>query len=349
MYGYSEYTDITVEQVLQKVTQQQIFELVLGSTFDFSGRYCSPLREDTKPDCRFEERPDGTILFVDFGERLLTGKTHRTCFSMIMDYYSISLNEAIKLICGRFNLSTNSVDYPKSIHKVSYDYTIEKQETIITYEAKYPSKSDVLYWSQFLISIDNLTEDNVFCVRSFNISNHKGKRKINAYKNVYAIDFIDAVKIYQPYNNKYKWITNCNENHIGNIDNLPSMAEELIIQKSYKDYRVLKNLDYSNIIWFHNEGCLPSMDILKNLTDRFKIITVFYDNDEDGVKAGEKLCTIFNSIRENCSRLVYLPRKRLHKKLYGNYLKDPAEFIHREGKQDLVAILKQIGIYGKDS
>ena len=163
-------------------------------------------------------------------------------------------------------------------------------------------------------------------------------------------DFVDKIKIYQPYGGKYKWITNCDEDNIGNFDNLPPTGRELIIQKSYKDHRVLRNLEWGlNVIWFQNEGCVPSMDILVNLTQRFEYITIFFDNDEDGMKAAQKLCDIFNMIRESCARTVFLPKRRKHKQLYGDYLKDPGAFINKEGKQDFIKTLKQIGINGKNT
>lgn len=345
MYGYEEHIDITPEQLLQKVTQQEIFEFILKEPFVFGNRYISPLREDTSPDCRFEERADGTIIFVDFGEKYLTGHTHRSCFGMVMDAFKVSISGAVRILCSQFGLSTSSNDYQPvakaQYHKIEGDRVI----TDISYTAKTASKSDIWYWSQYLIRIGQLAQDNVHCISRYTVKNNKGFFTIHTYKFAYAYDFIDRVKIYQPYKEKYKWTTNCDEDNIGNFDNLPPTGDELIIQKSYKDHRVLRNMDMSlYVVWFQNEGCVPSMDILKNLTERFTLITIFYDNDEDGIKAAEKLVAIFNMIKEGCARMIYLPRKRKHKQLHGAYLKDPAAFINKEGKNNLRTVLKQIGL-----
>lgn len=350
MYGYVEHIELTPEQILQKITQEQIFEWILKAPFNFGERYCSPLREDKNPDCRFEERPDGAIVFVDFGERLLTGHTHRSCFGMVMDAYNVTMSGAIRIICQHFGLSTNVQDYGE-VSKVVYDRKENiKTETTLNYDKKEFTKSDVIFWSQFLIRPEHLIEDNSFSVARFSIRNHKGYRVITPYKHCYVFDFIDKMKIYQPYSEKYKWITNCDEDNIGNFDNLPPTGRELIIQKSYKDHRILRNLILGlNVIWLQNEGCVPSMDILKNLVERFEYITIFYDNDEDGRKAAQKLCDVFNMIKESCARTVFLPERRKHKQLYGKFLKDPGEFINKEGKQDLLKALKQIGINGKNS
>lgn len=337
MYGYENHIDITPEQILQKVTQESIFELVLGQPFDFNERYISPFRDDTRPDCRFELRIDSTIVFVDFGEKFNNPhKTHRSCFGMVMDRYGVSLEGAIRIICQKFNLSTSISDYtPITTTHISKPHI----DTVIRYEKKDFNKSDVAHWNQFLIKTDHLVEDSVFSAKKFSINSSKGYRVINVYKYCYIIDFIDTVKIYQPYSTKYKWITNCNENCIGNIDNLPSKGDELIIQKSYKDHRVLRNIiDGLNIIWFQNEGCIPSMEILSNLIERFKLITIFFDNDYDGILAAIRLHEIFSGIKEGCCRIVHLPvfisRNLTHK--------DPSEFIHGEGRKDTIQVLKQI-------
>lgn len=350
MYGYEEYIEIAPEQLLQKITQQEIFEFILKAPFSFSARYCSPFRDDLKPDCRFEERADGTILFVDFGERLLNpSKTHRSAFGMVMDAFKVTLSGAVRILCTEFGLSTNPKDY-QDILKVGYTGHGKPSGTEMTYLKKPFVKIDKIFWSQFYIKTDHLIEDNTFASNKFTVNGEKGFKIINVYRYCYVIDFIDKIKVYQPYSEKYRFITNCNENNIGNFDNLPDTGEELIIQKSYKDHRVLRNMDMSlNVIWFQNEGCVPDIDILKNIVSRFRLITIFFDNDEDGIKAAQKLVDIFNMLRPGCARMIYLPHRRKHKSLHGHYLKDPGEFIHKEGKIDFITVLKQIGINGKNT
>lgn len=351
MYGFEDLIEVAPDQLLQKITQEQIIEWVLEQPFDINARYISPFRKDEKPGCRLEVRPDGTILFIDFGEKLLTGRTHRTCFGMVMDKYKVSMQGAIRILCNEFGLSTHRHDY-QYIESPGYDYS--KSGGIVTpstftYDKKEFSKSDIIYWSGFMIKPEHLIEDNSFCVRRFTISNHKGFKLCTPYQYCYVFDFIDKVKFYQPFNEKYKWITNCDENCIGNIDNLPSHGKELFVQKSYKDHRVLRNLGWGlNVIWFQNEGCIPSLEILYNLTQRFDLITIFYDNDAHGIATAYKLVEIFNSLKPGCARMIYLPERRKHKKLYGKFLKDPAEFYNKEGRDDLIKVLKQIGIkYGR--
>lgn len=343
MYGYEEYIDLSPEQVLQKVSQKAIFELVLQEKFSFTKQYKSPLRVDKHAGCRFEERPDGTILFVDFGES--KGSTHRTCFKMIMDKFNESLMGAIRLICRHFNISTNSSDYSPIIVQPTYKY--QDNDRVEISPNKIPFKHrDKIYWSSFIIKTEHLEEDNVYASSRIRINNPSKDKKsaFNVYGLCYTIDFFDAVKIYQPYSSNYKWITNCTENHIGNIDNLPKEGDKLVICKAYKDHRVFRNLnlgDSYSFIWFHNEGSTPSIDILVNLISRFRQIIFFYDNDFKGIQSAYRLMCYINSLllpkyNEDSNKAVmkYIP--------IGFKQKDIGEFIQKEGRNDTIKLLNKI-------
>lgn len=346
MYGYEEdYTNISIEQVLQKVSQQQIFEWILGEPFNINGRYRSPFREDKNPGCKFIQREDGTILFLDFGDK--TGGRHRSCFGMVIEAYktmgrSLTLNMAVKEICKHFNISRDTKDYSPIIVKLSdsgnYTKTDNSSPAIITYDKKDYIKKDKLYWSKFIITIDNLLEDTVFSASSFKVIGKKGLKITNPYSHCYVIDFINHVKIYQPYG-YYRFISNCDEDDIGNFDNLPPTGETLIIQKAYKDHRTLRNIGFPNVIWFMNEGAVPSIYILENLLTRFHRIIIFFDNDYQGISAGYKLYKILISLSSklqsnNIVEMKYIPIKIRHK--------DIGAFVEREGKKDLIKLVKQI-------
>lgn len=334
MYGYNHYDKILPEQVLQKVTQEEIFEFAFGHPISLDEKYQSPVREDKRPGCRFETREDGTILFIDFGD----SQHHRTCFGLVMAKFKVTLTGAISLILSEFKLSTEQTSY-SAITKVSnFKEPTERTSSLIEYDRIDYGKRDVLWWSQFLIKTNELLEDHVYNTNRFYITNDRGRRAVNIYYNCYAIDFISRVKLYQPFGGDYKFITNCDENNIGNIDNLPPFGDNLFIKKSYKDHRVLRNLMKLNVIWFQNEGCVPSIEILRNLTERFVNIVVFYDNDEAGIKAAIKIVTILNNIRKDCAKMIHLPHftdRRMN-------WKDPSEFVSKEGKQDLLTVFKQI-------
>ena len=330
MYGYYEYSDISPEQLLQKISQEKIFEWLLKQPFNINERYCAPYREDNTPRCWFEYK-DGMLLFMDFGDRV--GNRHKTCFGVTMAVYNVGIRLAVDIICQQFNLSKSTIDY-KPAERTEYQIQ-ERRRAIIKPEIQPYNKKDKLYWSQYLIKVEDLEEDKVYSVRRYFLDSIRGKRWITPYSHCYDIDFIDAHKIYQPYKpREYRFITNCDEDHIGNIDNLPSSGDRLFIQKSYKDHRTLRNIvKDSNVIWFQSEGVIPSIHILSNLTNRFDKIIVMYDNDEAGILASIKTVSVLNNIKLGCSSSIVLPTIEY---------KNISDLVNREGRKDTLKILNKI-------
>lgn len=342
MYGYEDSFDILPDQLLQKITAEDIFKWIFNDDISTAHRYTSPFRKDESPNCRFQETLDGTLLFIDFGES--PGRTHRTCWRAVMDHYGCSLPVALKSICNHFGLSNNPIDYEqvKIIH--TKEIEVKPFPTIITWDTRMPEKRDKIYWSQFIISYQDLKEDKVGIVKTVHIDSKKGKKSFNPMSICYVYDFGHHAKIYQPYNNpQYKWISNCNENDIGNLLNIPLVGDELIISKAYKDHRVIRNIGFGlkAVIWTHNEGCIPSYKILLDLTLRFPLITIFYDNDEAGRNAAAKLMSVILTINPSVKvRCIWLPvRKYPHK--------DPSDFIKKEGRADTQEVFKYIGLHSK--
>jgi hypothetical protein len=342
MYGYEDSFDILPDQLLQKITAEEIFKWIFNEDINTAYRYISPFRKDESPNCRFQETLDGTLLFIDFGE--ISGRTHRTCWRAVMDHYKCSLPIALKLVCNQFGLSNDPIEYKQIKVLESKEVSVKTYPTLITWDSKLADKKDKIFWSQFIISLQDLKEDKVDIVKTVHIDSNKGRKSFTPMSICYAYTFEHHVKIYQPYNNpKYKWITNCNENDIGNINNIPLIGDVLFIMKAYKDHRVLRNIGFgiTAVIWTHNEGCTPDAKILLDLSQRFKLITIFYDNDQAGRDAAAKLMTVILTINPSAKvRCIWLPvRKFPHK--------DPSDFIKKEGRIDTQEVLKYIGITPK--
>lgn len=346
MYGYEKYLEITGQHILTKVTQEQIFQLVFEKPISLTARYTSPFRTDKNPGTFFSKREDGTLIYIDFGE--IDGYTHRSCFQTIMDFNKLSYDNSLRFVADTFNLSYSKEDYDSNlILNTNYNYSKYKERNTntksdITYIKSPYDGRDTRHWNQFIIKIEDLISDNVYATHRFFIqkSNEVKKRVYNIFNPCYAIDFIDAVKIYQPLSIDYRFITNCNENHIGNINNIPLIGDKLIIQKAYKDHRVLRNLiPELNVVWFQNEGVIPDDYILINLLERFEKIIIFYDNDYGGVVGAIKLANYLNNIRIDSTKIIHLPNY-INKK--DSQLKDLGEFVHKEGRKDTVEILKYI-------
>lgn len=346
MYGYKEYTPLTTDEILKRVTEEEIFSIVIKEEIQLEkdSYYVAPYRNDNLPGCYFH-RYNEILYFVDFAD---SENRQKNCFSFISRCFNLDYNDTLEYVNNYFKLglgsSENNVKSTLNIVK-----TIQKSELkpkinkFIQYLARPFNIKDKLFWSKYEISREQLIEDKVVPISLYRTVSNKGKIfSINPPDIMYAYtDFPDnKVKIYRPKGNKKeKWITNCNQNDVGSINNLPETGELLIISKSYKDCRVLRNQKL-NCVWFQNEGMLPSQDILTMLCERFKQIIVWFDNDQAGITNGRIVTNYINSIVPNKARLIFLPPILLQEKI-----KDPSDLISKKGKDELLLFLKEKKIY----
>jgi hypothetical protein len=336
MYGFEDTVDITFEHILQKVSQESIFELVFKAPIHVGVYYTSPLRTDKKPGARFDYLED-TLFFIDFGDKK---RTHRTCFQMVSDFFRLTHTDTIKFIATKFNLSTNLGDYVMYNEEEGEILTNPikiKEYFNIGFTPKPYRRVDTKYWSQFLINLSQIEEDGVHSVQSYSLN----KKIITPYGLCYAITIPGAkgVKLYQPQREKgdFKWITNFTNNDIGNLDKIAPTGKKLIVASSYKDHRVIRNIGIPNTVWFQNEGQIPCDRLNLELIERYDHIYFFYDNDESGREAVLKLAQTYNNYKRDCATGLFLPERCPWK--------DPAQFISKEGRQDLVNLFKDLGLY----
>ena len=150
-------------------------------------------------------------------------------------------------------------------------------------------------------------------------------------------DFKDGrIKIYRPYGtSESKWFTNCTQNDIGGIDSVIFSSKDLLITKSYKDYRVVKNLSI-NTVWFQNEGMIPNATILKFLCKKFKRIIIWFDNDEAGIRAAKLVASHIQSLFPGKVVICI----HLDVDLLKEGIKDPSDLEAKKGKEKLINFCK---------
>jgi hypothetical protein len=313
---------ISKESILSLVTQEDVFELVFKFKPEEFEYVVSPLRNDDVPGCWFSYHDNGTLYFVDFGN----SRTHSDCFNIVQDYYKFPnfylTLEFIhnSLIRGKTELK--EIEPKKIIQKVS------KEGVKLLIEARPFSEQDGYFWSKYGISKANLKEDRVFPIhRLYALNTKTGSHAIECKDLAYSYtDFPEArKKIYFPLRQgKNRFITNCNKDDVGGINSLSQYSKQLIISKSYKDYRVLKN-NGKNVVWFQNEGMIPNNEIINKLVKLYSEIIVWFDNDQPGIIASEKVKQHINSIIPSRAKNLWLPERGLE---IG--VKDPSDCIAKD-------------------
>lgn len=334
MYGYYTYIPINTKEILKRVTQEDIFKIVFEDV-DLEKKYKAPYRDDKEAGCWFHYFED-TLYFTDFASNPI----NLTCFGFIEKVYNIPFMKALELINTHFKLGLGlssgeekEVKYEPVIIKKQH---IEKRpKDILCYLREYEYK-DIKFWGQYGISINNLKEDKVYPIKAYRGINRHNKPFLTICNDLaycYS-DFDDnKIKIYRPYNKEFKWFTNCTNNDIGGLKSV-ECVNYVIITKSYKDCRVLKNLGY-NTIWFQNEGQTPSNEILVHLVNLFEKIYIWFDNDTAGMTTGKILYDKINNLKP-IANIILIPPV-----LFRNQgIKDPSDYYKVLGKERLEEFIK---------
>lgn len=342
MYGYANFVPCNREEVLRRISQEEIYLLVLDDLPPPNQYILSPFRKDKKPGAYFTWY-NGILYFKDFGDPI---RSMRDCFQVVMENMNMTFKECLLFINNHFQLG---LDSSKSKPIIFEDIIVnrkvnksmpgkikrlnEKPSDEIIYKPRGFFPIDKNYWwERYEISRSQLMEDNTYCAVWFQFYSRKGQLiTIRPTDITYAYsDFDDnRTKIYRPLHTdkKGKWNTNCTEDDIGGIRRLAETGDILYITKSYKDYRVLKNLKL-HVIWFQNEGMFPNNEMIFKLCTRFSKIIIIYDNDEKGIIAGNNLVLKINAVFPNKAKLKYISER------YTN-AKDPSDLKHRYGGIEL--------------
>tara|TARA_R100001377_G_scaffold85310_1_gene71509 strand:+ start:39241 stop:40323 length:1083 start_codon:yes stop_codon:yes gene_type:complete len=331
--------------ILKYISQEEIFSLV----FDFEPEefqyVTSPFRvsddprlNDNNPGCWFEYY-NNKLRFKDFGNPSKYGRIKMKnidCFDAIQVSEKLNnLYEVLSFIKAKL-IDGKEYQGPKR-RELSITNVVKKHvlPVKIFVSTRGWQNRDGIYWSKYGISKANLIEDKVFPIQKLKLKNtKKGDFTFNVGDLGYAYtDFGDSHrKIYRPYqkNKKYKFVTNCNNDDIGDFKRLVSSGRQLVISKSYKDCRVLRNLGL-NVVWFQNEGQTPDKKALKDLCSRFDKVVVFFDNDDTGIKASQEVAKTINKLFEQPkATFLYLPEELRKLKIT-----DPADLFYRKGERVL--------------
>lgn len=338
MYGYSDSRSLSPEQILDEVTQEEIFQLFINKEIiiDKGVKYLAPYRNDKEEDCYFEEYGD-KLYFVDFASvpQSLNWYTFVGKCIKSSDHYTILNYITIELNLGKGNKSLKKITAQKENTTVELKQV--KKDRPITYLPRNFNHKDKHFWGKYNISRANLEEDKVIPISMYQSISRLGETfTITTFDLMYAYtEFpIGKVKIYKPYGDKLsKWFTNCNQNDVGGTG--PQSGELLLITKSYKDYRVVKNIGI-NSRWFQNEGMFPSVTIIKNLVKGFERVVIWFDNDEVGIKNAKLLVGVINSIIPGLATAIHLDTSLLEESI-----KDPSDLVAKRNEEELKVFAKQ--------
>jgi len=335
---------ISKDKILEYVTQEDIFQLVFGFKPVEFEYITSPFREDENPGCWFEvDLNTNKLRFTDFADtRVINGvkMSNIDCFDSVMVYYGLpNFYKTLEFIKAKL-IDDRDIKHD-IVHKVykKAPKKVKKRVKILMNTRDFYLQDRNFWYTKYGITKENLIEDKVFPVKKFKLFNTKtGDHMFRVNDIAYAYTEFESgnKKIYRPKQKGSKrFITNCDANDVGGMNTNVQSGRLLIISKSYKDYRVLRNLGL-NVRWLQNEGMFPKRenkfwDLIRN----FDKIVVFFDNDEAGIKASKSLVEVINNLGIKKASSVPLPVELLEQKI-----SDPSDLVYRKSKQELVNFLK---------
>ena len=280
--------------ILGKITEYDIFIYYCPSFKELGKKFKSELREDNSPTVSIIPY-NGRLLYKDFGNSDHTFD----CFNYVKYKYGCSFIDTLRIIDCDFNLGLSS---KKDAIKFTMGYMAYRQhktpkftksEVIIKKKKRHWNKQDANFWSQYLVSKDLLTKFAVEPISHFWINGTRFSCKSISY----AFRFNNRYKIYSPYDEKNKWLSNTKKTDVQGYNQLPTNGERLIITSSLKDVLCLHSAGY-NAIAMQSEMQIPSEKLISELKKRFNKIDILYDNDFDkvnnpGQAMAKKVCDLY--------------------------------------------------------
>lgn len=275
---------VSKDLILNHIQDIDVYRFYTGQEVELKKPILSPLRKESTNSFGYFEGEYGEICFKDF----VLGSGDFVKFVQLK--FGLNFFEALSKIVIDFNL--HHFFYYKDIKKSNIKYNpskfsnksdiLEKANNFRLGKSKREWKTyDLAFWQQFGIDLNTLKQYRVQPISFIHINGNPVAADKYAYCFIEQKDNKETYKIYQPFNEKYKWLNNHNASVWQGWEQLPATGKELIITKSLKDVMSIKCLLNIPAVALQAEGTTPKSHIIEELQDRFEKIYVLYDNDFD--------------------------------------------------------------------
>lgn len=280
-------SSFTLDDVLRVASEAQIVSYYLG----IQKVPCiinSPLRQDRHPSFGLYS-PNGTeINYIDFSTR-----DSGTIFTLLKNMWNLDYLEVFKRICQDFSKFNSKATVIKSS---KCDVTSQGSSSNIDMKCKVREWKDydLEYWASYGITLPWLKYANVYPI-SHKIIVKDGKEFVfGADKYAYAyVEFKEGkttLKIYQPFNKRgFKWANKHDRSVISLWTKVPKTGDKIVVCSSLKDALCLWANTSIPAIAIQGEGYGISNTAINELKRRYKEVYILLDNDEAGLRDGEKL------------------------------------------------------------
>lgn len=275
------------DEVLNSISQEQVFHQYLNIYPQMGKFYKSPFRVDNIPGCRFAWH-SGILYFVENSS--FNGRLYWDVVDIVKYYEKCDYITALNILYSK--KSVNQI--PSSCKQP----IIKRQPEIRFVKKNWPANN------LFKLPGHILESEYIFLVDNYWITNEKGEWRKNIIHNpnfttTIAYYFPDSnhVKLYFPEKEDFRWYSNCSNDDVFGYYKLKyysEISDTLWITKSAKDRVTLEYYFDIPCIALQNEGCFIPEDKVFEMETLFKKFIFLYDNDLTGIYQSQKLAEKYN-------------------------------------------------------
>lgn len=323
---------LSAKNLYKYVNDYDIFKFYCPEFEDVDKKFKSPFRSEKKASAVIYPTSSGNLRFNDFVLPTMSS------IEFVQNYFSLSFIEALRKVALDFKVSKLFVvdwgETPLSTAIPTIHNKIIQPATDTVIQVRYRKwlPHDIEYWNSFGVTLETLKLFDVYPIDYFWVNDNRIKADKYAYTfNYYWENGIYRRKIYQPFSEILKWLSNGGKIVQGE-GMLPKKGNLLIITKGLKDVMSLFEMKYTSIAPT-TEKTLPTKEYIDKQKERFKRIILFLDNDETGIEMSKK-----HSLDTNIPYIL-IPDK------YG--CKDISDFVKKYGLSKGKALIKELINYEK--
>lgn len=293
------------KEILEKVSEKDIYEYYLGHNIKEGILYKCPFHEDTNPSLGFKLMPSMQLIHRCFG----CGERGNS-INFVRKLLKLSFSDTIKQL-NKDMIIKSASHAREDLNRRSLSFSIESKTKIYPVFQNF-NITDYDYWNKYNIPLSLLNKYSISACKQIWLRTNNNHLVLFAEYSktnpIYCYTISDSYKIYRPLNPTKigKWLTTSKAEDIQGMRQLPSKGKLLIITSSMKDVLVLKVLGYSAIA-LGGEGNRIPAKILDYLKACFEDIVIFYDNDKPGINYARKLS------EEIDSDYIYIPEEFFEK------------------------------------
>lgn len=316
---------VTLDNILEKVSPEDIFSFYLKGKVSSSGYYSSPFRKDNRPSASLYYNSAGKLIFKDFGNGF-----NGDFVDFIKKLYSTNFKGALNIINKEMGLGL--AGGVMTYKKVGYDpISVKERSNIAVIPRKFNAYEDKNFWyTKYGITGKTLKSFDVFPAKSVSLNG-----KTVAYHRpedpMYAYYFKESnsFKVYRPYNSDYKWMSNVSSMDIQGSQ-MFEPNKNLFITSSLKDVMVLHELGFMAIApqAESNRFCEKVIEMMNKSLNTI----LFYDSDKAGIEAAKARKKEFPFLD-----LMFIPEEY--------QVKDPSDFVEEYGREELISLIKKVITY----